>query len=182
MFGYCRATDRRFRLPYGTRVVDTGGNKGRRSAAAGGRSHPLSTGGFINACWRLLNVPGYHCINEYGMTELCSQFYDNVLCERIAGRFTPRFKIGPAWTRTVVVDPETLLEVSAGTPGLLRHYDLANCGSVMAIQTEDLGVAAGHGFEIRGRMTGAEPRGCALLLEEIARANADTGVSSSRVG
>jgi hypothetical protein len=175
LFDHCAAAGRRFRLAFGTRIVDTGGTKG------GGRR--LSPGGFVSACWRLLSVPGYHCINEYGMTELCSQFYDNVLRERLAGHLAPRWKVGPPWTRTLVVDPESLAEVPAGRVGLLRHYDLANCGSVMAVQTEDLGVAAGDGFEIRGRVAGAEPRGCALLLDEINEANAadaDTLVSPPR--
>jgi hypothetical protein len=159
-------------------VVDTGGHK----AAAGrpAHRHPLSRPGFLAACWRFLNVPGYHCINEYGMTELCSQFYDNVLHERVAGRLGPRYKIGPPWTRTIVVHPETLEDVPAGTPGLLRHYDLANCGSVLAVQTEDVGVRVGSGFVVHGRLAGAEPRGCALLLEDIASGHADCVASPSR--
>jgi len=172
LFACCTATKQRFRLAYGTRLIDTGGDK--RSVHETGSGRPFSRRGFLNACWRLLNVPGYHCINEYGMTELCSQFYDNVLRERFAGRITPRYKVGPKWTRTIIVDPETLEEVPPGTPGLLRHFDLANCGSIMAVQTEDIGVAVADGFELRGRIRGAEPRGCALLLEEVTKANADT--------
>lgn len=178
LFGCLQATDQSFRLAYGTLVIDTGGDKRSVRARTPGRSY--SRRGLLNACWRLLNVPGYHCVNEYGMTELCSQFYDNVLRERAAGRLTPRYKIGPPWTRTIVVDPETLDEVPPGTPGLLRHLDLANCGSIMAIQTEDLGVAIADGFELRGRIGGAAPRGCALLLEQVTQANADTFVSSAR--
>jgi hypothetical protein len=174
LFDHCAAQGRRFRLAFGTRVVDTGGAKG------GGRR--LSPRGVVNACWRLLSVPGYHCINEYGMTELCSQFYDNVLRERLAGHLAPRCKVGPPWTRTLVVDPETLDEMPAGRPGLLRHVDLANCGSVMAVQTEDVGVAVDDGFEIHGRLAGAEPRGCALLLDEITQANAGPRASSARAG
>lgn len=177
LFARCGTSQRRFRLPYGTLVIDTGGTKG---AAGDGPRHPLSAAGFIAACWRFLGVPGYHCINEYGMTELCSQFYDNVLHERVAGRLTPRYKIGPPWTRTLVVDPETLTEVPPGSPGLLRHYDLANCGSVLAVQTEDIGVKLENGFIVRGRVDGAEPRGCALLLEDIVKANASALSSPSR--
>jgi hypothetical protein len=175
VFAHWQATGRQSRLPYGTLIVDTGGNK--RTAHLGPRSRSLSRLGFLSACWRFLNVPAYHCINEYGMTELCSQFYDNVLRERVAGRMTTRYKVGPPWTRTIVVDPETLEEVPAGTAGLLRHVDLANCGSVLAVQTEDIGVAIQTGFEIRGRLSGTEPRGCALLLEDP---NADTVAPSSR--
>jgi len=34
--------------------------------------------------------------------------------------------------------------------------------SVLAIQTEDLGIRRGTGFELLGRAAKAEPRGCSL--------------------
>jgi hypothetical protein len=101
------------------------------------------------------------------MTELCSQFYDNVLRERVRARPPElRYKVVPPWVRTRVVDPETLAPVPAGRLGLLRHLDLANLDSVMAVQTDDLGVAAGPGFEILGRAAGAEARGCSIAMDE----------------
>jgi hypothetical protein len=36
--------------------------------------------------------------------------------------------------------------------------------SVAAIQTEDLGVRRGDGFELAGRAQLAEPRGCSLMI------------------
>jgi len=36
----------------------------------------------------------------------------------------------------------------------------------MAIQTEDLGVRHGDGFELLGRAQFAEPRGCSLMSVE----------------
>jgi hypothetical protein len=50
-----------------------------------------------------------------------------------------------------------------GETGLIRVFDLANVYSVMAIQTEDLGVRRADGFELTGRATGAEARGCSLM-------------------
>jgi len=47
---------------------------------------------------------------------------------------------------------------------LIRIFDLANVYSVMAIQTEDLGIRRGSGFELLGRATLAEPRGCSLMV------------------
>ena len=47
--------------------------------------------------------------------------------------------------------------------GLIRKVDLANVFSFMAIQTEDLGVRRGDGFELVGRTAFAEARGCSLL-------------------
>jgi hypothetical protein len=158
-FDWCEAHGRRFTLPGGSRIMDTGGNKGK------GRT--ISRNGFLQSCWKYLKVAGYYCVNEYGMTEMASQFYDNVLYNRFRRSNEPRYKIGPAWTRTVIVDPETLQEIPPGQIGLLRHFDLANAGSVMAIQTEDTGYAVHEGFEITGRIFGAEPRGCALVLDEL---------------
>jgi hypothetical protein len=158
-FDRCEAQGRQFTLPGGSRIMDTGGNKGK--------GRVISRSGFLRSCWKYLKVAGYYCVNEYGMTEMASQFYDNVLYNRFRRSNEPRYKIGPAWTRTLVVDPETLQEVPPGQTGILRHFDLANAGSVMAIQTEDLGYAVGDGFEITGRVLGAEPRGCALALDEF---------------
>lgn len=151
-------TGRRFRLGPPSRVMDTGGAKGM--------TRPLSRAGFLRACWTHLGVPGYFCVNEYGMTELCSQRYDSALDDRLHGRsLAPRRLVAPPWLRTRVLDPDTLQPVAAGTTGLLCHHDLANAGSVSVVLTEDLGRAAGDdGIEIVGRIPGALPRGCGQLL------------------
>ncbi len=158
-FDWCAAHDRHFALPGGSRIMDTGGNKGMQ--------RQVSRNGILQSCWKYLKVAGYYCVNEYGMTEMASQFYDNVLYNRFRQSNEPRYKIAPAWVRTLVVDPETLQEVPPGQVGILRHFDLANSGSVIAIQTDDLGYATGSGFEITGRVPGTEARGCALMLEEL---------------
>jgi hypothetical protein len=49
----------------------------------------------------------------------------------------------------------------------LRVIDLANLGSCVAIQTADLGVVHEDGFEVRGRMPGATPRGCARAMDAL---------------
>ena len=59
--------------------------------------------------------------------------------------------------------PETGREVADGETGLIRVFDLANVFSVAAIQTEDLGIRRGDGFELIGRAQLAEPRGCSLM-------------------
>jgi hypothetical protein len=161
LFAACRARERRFRLGPGSRIVDTGGQKGM--------TRPLSRNAFLRECWTLLGVPGYYCINEYGMTELCSQRYDSALADRFNGQsLAPRRLAAPPWLRTRVLDPDTLELVAAGTPGLLCHHDLANAGSVSAVLTEDLGRAVGDdGIEVLGRVAGAVPRGCGLLLADL---------------
>ncbi|HTR43613.1 MAG TPA: hypothetical protein VMH87_18530, partial [Pseudomonadales bacterium] len=68
----------------------------------------------------------------------------------------------PSWTRVQIISPETGAEVADGETGLIRIFDLANVFSVAAVQTEDLGVRRGSGFELFGRAALAEPRGCSL--------------------
>jgi hypothetical protein len=69
----------------------------------------------------------------------------------------------PPWTRVQIISPESGHEVANGETGLIRVFDLANVFSVMAIQTEDLGIRRGDGFELVGRAQLAEPRGCSLM-------------------
>ena len=162
LLDHCLASRRVLELPADSRVVDTGGPKGGRT---------LSDAGFLAACWRVLGVAGYHCVNEYGMTELCSQYYDDTLAARWAGDSRPRRKVPPAWMRSVAVDPVTLAPLPDGATGLLCHVDLANAGSVMAVQTEDLGTIDGGRLLLLGRAPGAEPRGCALALADFLAAS-----------
>jgi Acyl-protein synthetase, LuxE len=160
LFETCRSRGRAFRLGPGTRVMDTGGEKGL--------ARPLSRAAFLRECWSLLGVQGYYCVNEYGMTELCSQRYDSVLFDRFQGRsLAPRRLLGPPWLRTRVLDPDTLAPVAPGAPGLLCHHDLANAGSVSVVLSEDLGREIEDGIEVIGRVRGAPPRGCGLLLAEL---------------
>ena len=141
--------------------MDTGGAKGLR--------RPLSRAGFFRECWAHLGVAGYSCVNEFGMTELCSQRYDSAFADRFHGRnLAPRRLLAPPWLRTRVLDPDTLAAVPPGATGLLCHHDLANAGSVSVVLTEDLGRTVGDdGIEIVGRVAGAMPRGCGLLLAEL---------------
>jgi hypothetical protein len=69
--------------------------------------------------------------------------------------------------RTRVVDPVTLDPLPAGREGLLQHFDLANIGSVIAVQTEDVGVMQDDGFVVIGRAAGATPRGCSIAMDEL---------------
>jgi hypothetical protein len=157
------ADGRRFRLPPGSRLMDTGGYKGRSREAPKADLYRLYE--------ELLGIAPDHIVNEYGMTELGSQFYDDCLAARARGE-TPaatagaRRKRPPPWTRVTIADPATLRPLSAGEPGLIRIVDLANLYSVASIQSEDVGVARGDGFEILGRAAGAELRGCSLSFEE----------------
>ena len=151
----CRASGVSFSLPDGSRIMDTGGFKGK--------SREISQAHLYREYQELFGVPDTYVVNEYGMTELGSQFYDSSLVQPRS----IRRKLAPPWVRTVIVDPETLGPQEAGRAGLLRHYDLANRSSVMAVQTEDVGIAIGDGFEVLGRAKGAEARGCSMAVDEM---------------
>lgn len=158
LLDHLRAAGEEIEFPADTRIVETGGPKGGRT---------LSDNGLRRSAWDLLGVPGYYCLGEYGMTELSSQYYDDVLERRFAGSNAKRRKLAPPWLRSVAVDPETLAPLPDGEKGLLRHVDLANALSVLAVQTEDLGIVTGPYLELHGRQPGAEPRGCALALAHL---------------
>jgi hypothetical protein len=204
-------------LPAGSRVMETGGYKGRSRALSRADLHKLITA--------LLGVPASHIVCEYGMSELSSQAYERSVAraassssispsppsdggegrgeevgshgfpltsvlsplvprgerkERLeqfcrggstgASNFEPRTSNleprtlhFPPWARVQIISPETGREVAEGETGLIRIFDLANVRSVLAIQTEDLGVRRADGFELLGRVASAEPRGCSLM-------------------
>jgi len=149
------ARGRSLALPAGARLMETGGFKGKARELPQGRLY----------AWLgdRLGVPPERIVNQYGMTELGSQFYDSVLREPRA----PRRKLAPAWTRVRMVDPESGKEVRDGEVGAIRIVDLANTGSVLAIATADLGRKLGDGFEVLGREADAEARGCSLAADEM---------------
>lgn len=164
-FDFCEKTGRTFQLPPGSRCLDAGGFKGR--------SRELDRGEFLGHCERYLGIEAAYCVNLLGMTETASQFYDNCLLSFYHGRTSPRAKINPPWTRTIVVDPDTLEPLPKGESGLLRHFDLANRGHVCAIQSDDVGRQVDNGFEIDGRASSGEARGCALTIDELTRLQED---------
>ena len=107
-------------------------------------------------------------INEYGMTELCSQLYDAtpLNCPGAVDA-TERLKIPPRWLRVTVRDPVTLMPVADGEIGLLTFFDLANVGSVSAIMTEDLGMVESGRVRVLGRGVAGDARGCALAIGQF---------------
>ena len=146
----------RFELACGSRAMETGGYKGRSRSLPKAELHRLIR--------RRLGIPPGCIVREYGMSELSSQAYDLAIGEK-----TPLPPSGshpfvfPPWARVKIVSPETGHEVGEGKTGLIRVFDLANVYSVMAVQTEDLGIRHGAGFELLGRAAQAETRGCSLL-------------------
>jgi hypothetical protein len=131
--------------------METGGYKGRS------REVPREV---LHA--QLSERLGFHpssIVTEYGMTELGSQAYDQVVGEPASQRVL-QF---PPWARATVLSPETGLEVAVGQQGVIRVVDLANAASVVAIETEDVAVRHEDGLELLGRQPSAERRGCSLM-------------------
>jgi hypothetical protein len=142
-------------LPRGARLMETGGFKGR--------SREVGQAELYAEIEARLGVPASRIVNQYGMTELASQFHDSVL--RLPGQ--PRRKLGPPWTRVKLLDPVSGEPAEGNAVGQIVVIDLANTGSVLALQTADLGRRVGDGFQVLGREPGAEARGCSIAAEEL---------------
>ncbi|OAS26394.1 long-chain fatty acid--CoA ligase [Methylobacterium platani] len=148
-----REQGRRFALPPGSFLFETGGFKGQ--------SREIEPEAFYDGLSEAFGVPRESCLNMYGMTELSTQFYDdgNAVC--------PPVKSGPHWIRSRVVDPLTGADLPEGEPGVLVHHDLAHFNSVSAILTEDAGVIVPGGFRLLGRVEGSASRGCSVAVAEF---------------
>ena len=130
-----------------TIVMETGGMKGRRKELPKEELHRVLREAF--------EVEKIH--SEYGMAELTSQGYsvgDGV------------FRV-PPWMRVTIRDindPFALL--GEGVRGGVNIIDLANRYSCAFIQTQDAGRRFADGsFVLEGRITGADIRGCNLLVQ-----------------
>ena len=146
--------DARFRMPEGTRVMQTGGFKalGREVDAAKLRRDLA----------RAFCVEPNAIASEYGMTELSSQFWEMT----VRGGERDVY-VEPPWARVVPVDGETLAPVKEGEVGVARIEDLLNVDSAVAIVTADRVRRVSGGFQLLGREIGAPPRGCSIATEEM---------------
>jgi hypothetical protein len=145
-----------FRLPPGSRVMQTGGFKGKsREVDAATLRADLS---------RALSVDPRAIVGEYGMTELSSQFYEGTVADASAREGV---YVEPPWARVVPVHPETLEPVGEGKDGLARIEDLMNVDSAFAVLAADRVRRVPGGFELRGRWPGAIPRGCSIAVDEM---------------
>lgn len=149
-FGLLDMVERQsYKLPDHAIVIETGGMKTYRREISRQELHEKLAMGF--------GLPRKQVWSEYGMCELLSQCY---------ARGGPIFQ-PPPWMRIQVMNPENPLEVqSEDMPGALAVIDLANLHSVSAILTQDRAIKCGTGFEVLGRLSGTELRGCNFLLEQ----------------
>ncbi len=148
------AAGRTFAAPTGSRIMETGGFKGR--------SRVVERSDLYAALEAALGIAQDAIVAEYGMTELVSQCYDTVASRGT----TTRVKASVPWLRTLVLDADGR-EVPRGDVGFLRHVDLGNRSSAIAIDTEDRGYATGDGIVLLGRDLDAPLRGCSLDAESL---------------
>ncbi len=165
--------DARLVLPTGSRIMETGGFKGRTAEVDRATLYERVSEG--------LGVSSSRIVNEYGMTEMLSQAYDGV-----AGHAPPvreRVHRFPPWVRTRALDPMDLSPLPPGEPGLLAHFDLANAASVCHLLTEDYGWTTDDGgVGLLGRAPGASVRGCSLTAESFLRATRGRGPADGCLG
>ena len=130
-----------------TIVMETGGMKGKREELPKSEFHKILTSAF--------GVEKIH--SEYGMAELTSQGYS-------AGDGIFR---APAWMRVIIRDVNNPLQtLPAPARGAVNIIDLMNLSSCAFIATQDVGRTFADGsFAIDGRLSGADIRGCNLLVQ-----------------
>lgn len=151
--------DATFVLPRGSRVMQTGGYKGR--------SREVPPDVLRADLARVFGIDLRAVVAEYGMTELSSQFYEQTLFDVSAPL---GFYAEPPWARVVPVDPDSLAPVPDGEIGIAKIIDLMNVDSAVAVLTQDRVRRAGQGhrgFELLGRAPGAPPRGCSIAMDEL---------------
>lgn len=143
-------------LPPGSRVMETGGFKGRTRVVSRDELYRQAAAAF--------GIDQAQIVAEYGMTELSSQYYDSHASRGSARRV----KEPVPWLRPIVVD-QAGRQLPDGVVGAIRHVDCANRSSVVAIETEDLGAIVPGGLVLLGREEGAAARGCSLDAEDLIR-------------
>jgi hypothetical protein len=143
-------------LPPASRVMETGGFKGRTRIVSRDDLYARAATAF--------GIDASSIVAEYGMTELSSQYYDSPASRNAA----QRIKRPAPWLRPLIVDVDGRV-LPDGIVGAIRHVDCANRSSAVAIDTEDLGVRTGAGLLLLGREQGAALRGCSLDAEDLIR-------------
>ncbi|MEO7200962.1 MAG: hypothetical protein ABI431_00015 [Candidatus Tumulicola sp.] len=151
-------------LPHGSRVMETGGFKGRTRTVDRDELYRQTAAAF--------ELPDSAIVAEYGMTELTSQYYDGPPGAVARAGSSARYKYAAPWLRARVVGPDER-SLADGVVGALVHVDLANRASCIAIATEDLGASVVDpqtgdvAIVLIGRERGAELRGCSLDAETL---------------
>lgn len=150
----------RFHLPIGSRLMQTGGYKGKsRTIEPSELRKMLSDRYGVECKW---------ITSEYGMTELSSQMYEHTLQDALSNKTKIRRSLWvPPWVNLSLINPQTLLPIEQGEIGIVRIEDLANIDSICAIQTSDMGKYTEDGIELIGRFPGSTHRGCSIAADTL---------------
>lgn len=137
-------------IPESAHIIETGGMKTYRREMSRTELRKSLSDGF--------GIQQDQIHSEYGMCELMSQMY------AISGEW---FEV-PPWVQVSIRDAENPFRIcDTGEEGKIGIIDLANCYSCSFLLTEDRGVMNERGeFQVLGRWSGAELRGCNFLFEE----------------
>ncbi|MEW6109441.1 MAG: hypothetical protein AB1632_09795 [Nitrospirota bacterium] len=144
IFNACARHGIRFHLPKGSRIADGGGYRGKFGECTRRM--------YYEKCAEIFGVREDYCVNVLGMAECSTNFVDSAIRDSFNGFKGVNRKPNQKWAKVVAVDKGTCSRIlPEGEVGLLRHYDLGNLPTVLAVQTENLGYTTSDGFEIIGR-------------------------------
>jgi len=133
-----------FRLPAGSRIMDSGGFMGRYGATPPEQ--------FFQNCERVFGISRHYCVNALWICESSSVYFDAQLDDSTVDSEIKRCKLLLPWMRLRIVHPLTFRRVQPGETGLIRLYDLSNRGMAAVVQTDKMGFESGDGFEIVGKL------------------------------
>jgi hypothetical protein len=144
-FNACKKRGTSFHLPAGSRIGDGGGYRGRFGE--------VTQEDYLRLAYEVLGIPASHCVNVLGMAESSTGYFDDTLRRAVKCNVPgKRMRPNPPWVRTLAVSTGDLRPLPPGEVGLLRHYDVANLPTVLAVQTDNLGYTDETGnFQIVGR-------------------------------
>lgn len=132
-----------------TRIIETGGMKGRRQEMVREEVHAVLKEAF--------KIPFIH--SEYGMTELISQ----------AWSFGNGIFKTPPWMKIILREEEDPFHLLQEGAGAINIIDLGNIHSCSFIATDDIGRLFSDGnFEVLGRLDNSDLRGCSLMVTHYA--------------
>ncbi len=168
----------RFSLPAGSRIMETGGNKGRKTE--------VNATELRDELAALFGIPEAMIYAEYSMCELSSQLYEIRDPSGASPLPEPGLFLAPPWCEVHILNPHTLEPIEDDTVGQIAIFDLCNIDSAAYVLTGDLGqwqklnadcsksLAKNpkRALKLLGRASSAEPKGCSLAWEELAKSNA----------
>jgi hypothetical protein len=155
----------RLPLPPGSRLMVTGGPKGRRLQLTRADQHAR--------LGEILQLDADLLVGELGMTELATPRYETTARHRLKGDVAAcRAHAAPPWLRSRILRPADRFPCEDGALGMVAHLDLANLDTCAFLLTADLGrlvavEGAGQALELAGRIPGSEWRGCGLDAEDL---------------